>query len=156
VRRTKLYQELRTRLLASQSPPRLAWAVALGVTVGLAPLAWGTTLICLLLAVALRLPVMVVQAGNYVVYPLQIALFFPFLAVGQHLLAPGRQDALQQVRQVLAEDPLTCLRLFWQVNLRGLAVWLVVAPLLLWVAERLTRRLLNHVVLCRSESGPDS
>jgi uncharacterized protein (DUF2062 family) len=129
-------------LLRGHSRRRLAWALALGVTLGLAPLVWGTTLLCLLLAVALRLPVVVVQAANYAVYPLQIALVFPFLTAGQYLLAPGQPEVLPRLRETLAVDPLLCARLFWQVNLRGLAVWLVLAPLLMWLAYRLAHRLL--------------
>jgi hypothetical protein len=120
----------------------MAWGLALGITFGLAPLAWGTTLICLLLAFALRLPMAAVQAGNYAVYPLQITLFLPFLAAGQYLLASDRREVLESARQILAKDPLEFVRVFWQVNLRGLAVWLIVSPVLLWLAYRLAYRLL--------------
>lgn len=133
-------------LVQGHSRHRLAWSLALGITLGLAPLVWGTTLICLLLAVALRLPVAAVQAGNYAVYPLQMALLFPFLTAGQYLLAPGQPDVLARLRQTLAADPLLCARLFWQVNLRGMAVWLVVTPLLMWGAYRLVHRLLPEEV----------
>jgi hypothetical protein len=136
-------REVLARLLhGGHSRRRLAWALALGVTLGLAPLVWGTTLICLLLAIVLRLPLAAVQAANYAVYPLQIALLFPFLTVGQFLLAPDQPEVLTRIRQTLAVDPLLCARLFWQVNLHGLLVWLVVAPLLLWAAHRLAQRLL--------------
>jgi hypothetical protein len=68
---------------------------------------------------------------------------FPFLTAGQYLLAPaGQPEVLSRLRQTLAADPLLCARLFWQVNLRGMVVWLVVAPLLMWVAYRLAHRLL--------------
>lgn len=131
-------------LLQGDSPERLALGLALGITLGLAPLVWGTTLICLVLALVLRLPAAAVQAGNYAVYPLQIALFIPFLTAGQYLLAPRQLDVLSQVRQTLTSDPLLCARLFWQVNLRGMLVWLAMAPLLMWVLNRLARRLLSR------------
>lgn len=137
-----LREQLHRLLLQGHSRRRLAWALALGVTLGLAPLVWGTTLLCLLLAVVLRLPIVAVQAANYAVYPLQIALLFPFLTVGQYLLASGQPEVLTRLRETLTVDPLLCARLFWQVNLRGMAVWLVVAPLLLWVAYRLAHRFL--------------
>ena len=137
-----LREQLHRLLLRGHSRRRLAWALALGVTLGLAPLVWGTTLLCLLLAVVLRLPIVAVQAANYAVYPLQIVLLFPFLMAGQYLLAPGQPEVLPRLRQTMVADPLLCARLFWQVNLRGLAVWLVVAPLLVWVAYRLAHRLL--------------
>ena len=139
---TVLRDLLHRLLLRGHSRRRLAWALALGVTLGVAPLVWGTTLLCLLLAVALRLPIVAVQAANYAVYPLQIALLFPFLTVGQYLLAPGQPEVLPRLRETLAVDPLLCARLFWQVNLRGLVVWLVVAPLLVWSEYRLAHRLL--------------
>jgi hypothetical protein len=116
--------------------------LALGMTLGLAPLAWGTTLLCLLIGLVLRLPMAAVQAGNYAVYPVQLVLFLPFLATGQYLLASGGQDVLEQARLILAKDPLEFTRVFWQVNLRGLAVWLLVSPIFLWLAYRLACRLL--------------
>lgn len=130
-------------LLQGESPRRLAMGLALGVTLGVAPLAWGTTLLCVALALILRLPPVVVQAGNYAVFPLQVTLFVPFLTAGQFLMAPRQCDVLAQVRQTLSEDPLICARLFWQVNLRGLLVWLAISPLLLWAVYRLTYRLLS-------------
>lgn len=131
-------------LLQGDSPERLALGLALGITLGLAPVVWGTTLICLVFALVLRLPLAAVQAGNYAVYPLQIALFIPFLTAGQYLLAPRQLGVLSQVRQTLTSDPLLCARLFWQVNLRGMLVWLAMAPLLMWGLNRLARRLLSR------------
>lgn len=129
-------------LLCGHSRRRLAVALALGATLGLAPLLWGTTLLCLLAALLFRLPPAAVQLTNYAVYPLQIVLFVPFLTSGQVLLAPRRLDVLAQFRQTLERDPMQCFTMFWQVNLRGLLVWLALAPLLMWGVYRLARRLL--------------
>jgi uncharacterized protein (DUF2062 family) len=112
------------------SPGRLALSVALGATIGLAPLLWGTSLICATLAWRLKLNQLAVQVGNYACYPLQIALFVPFLLAGQKLfLSSAQASSLAVWQAVLVADPLLFLRNFWLANLYALVIWLLLAPL---------------------------
>ena len=67
------------------APKPFALAVATGATIGVLPTVWGTSVICLFLAWCLRLNHVVVQTANYLVYPLQIALFLPFSSCGKKL-----------------------------------------------------------------------
>ncbi len=112
------------------SPGRLALSVAVGATIGLAPLVWGTSLLCAALAWRLKLNQLAVQVGNYACYPLQVALFVPFLLAGQTLFLPSTQaSSLTAWQAVLVADPLLFLRSFWLANLYALVVWLLLAPL---------------------------
>lgn len=112
------------------SPGRLALSVAVGTTIGLAPLIWGTSLICAALAWRLKLNQLAVQVGNYACYPLQIALFVPFLLAGQKLFLPSRETfSLAAWQTALDAGLLSFLCSFWQVNLHALLVWLLLSPL---------------------------
>jgi uncharacterized protein (DUF2062 family) len=112
------------------SPGRLALSVAVGATIGLAPLIWGSSLICAGLAWRLKLNQLAVQVGNYACYPLQIALFVPFLLAGQKLFLPSAPAcSLTAWQALLIADPLLFLRSFWLANLYALVVWLLLAPL---------------------------
>jgi uncharacterized protein (DUF2062 family) len=62
------------QLMQQDFPGRLAFSLALGMTIGLAPLFWGTTLICGVLAWRLNLNQLAVQMANFACYPLQILL----------------------------------------------------------------------------------
>lgn len=122
---------LRRLLHQGTTPSRLAFSVALGATVGLAPLVWGTSLLCAVLAWRLKLNHLAVQFGNYACYPLQIVLFVPFLLAGQKVFIFEAPSTLTVWQSALDSGPLAFLRTFWLANLYALAVWLLVTPLFL-------------------------
>jgi hypothetical protein len=67
------------------SPEAMALSVAVGFILGVFPLPGCPTLLCALAAVLLRLNAPAVQVVNYLVYPLQLALFAPFMRLGGRL-----------------------------------------------------------------------
>jgi uncharacterized protein (DUF2062 family) len=71
--------------LRGVSPEAIALSIALGFALGLFPVPGGPTLLCALAALVLRLNGPAVQAVNYLVYPLQLALFAPFMRLGGRL-----------------------------------------------------------------------
>jgi uncharacterized protein (DUF2062 family) len=130
--------ELVRRLLRQGvTPGRLAFSLALGLTVGVAPLLWGTTLICALLAWRLKLNPVAVQAANYACYPLQVALLVPFFIGGQQIFDPSGIPAGELWRQSLDQGPLALGEHFWLASLRALALWALAAPLLLALGQAL-------------------
>lgn len=137
--------KLRQLLSQGCSPDRLAASVAVGVTVGLAPLVWGTSLICVALAWRFKLNQVAIQVGNYACYPLQIALFVPFLLAGQKLFIPSAANSsLAAWREALGVGPLVFLNTFWQANLCALVIWLLATPFLLGGCYLSLRVLLNR------------
>jgi uncharacterized protein (DUF2062 family) len=84
-------QSLRDLALRGMSPEAMALSIALGFALGLFPVPGCPTLLCALAALILRLNGPAVQAVNYLVCPLQLALFAPFMRVGGRLFpAPAR------------------------------------------------------------------
>jgi hypothetical protein len=67
------------------SAHQLALAVAVGLTIGVLPTIWGSSLICVLISWRLGLNQLAVQTINYLVYPLQLILFVPFAIWGCRL-----------------------------------------------------------------------
>lgn len=65
------------------TPEKLAFSIALGVTLGVFPVIGTTTALCALAAVLLRLNLPAIQIANYVVYPAQFALLLPFFRLGE-------------------------------------------------------------------------
>ena len=77
------------------SPQRLALTLALGFAIGCIPVVGIPTVLCAGLALALKLNLPAIQAANYVVMPLQIALIVPFVRLGGWLFTFGPSRAAQ-------------------------------------------------------------
>ncbi len=67
------------------SPQKLAFTLAMGAAIGCVPMLGVASVICVMVALALRLNLAVIQAGNYLAWPLQFILLVPFLKMGQRL-----------------------------------------------------------------------
>ena len=63
-------------------PQKIALAVALGCTFGLIPVPFVNTALLVLLAALFGLNQMIIQLVNYLVFPLQIVLFIPYIRLG--------------------------------------------------------------------------
>lgn len=70
-------------------PEQLAKGLACGLTMGILPLPWGITPLCVLIAWRWRLNQVVVQIGNFLAWPLQLGLFIPFFKMGSYLFPFG-------------------------------------------------------------------
>jgi uncharacterized protein (DUF2062 family) len=75
------------------SPRRLALTLALGFAIGCIPVIGIPTALCAGLALALRLNLPAIQAANYAVMPVQLALIIPFVRLGGRLMALTPQTA---------------------------------------------------------------
>ena len=87
------------------SPRRLALTLALGFAIGCIPVVGIPTLLCAVLALALRLNLPAIQAANYLVMPLQLVLIVPFVRLGGWLFASG-SNAGRQAGALLHASPI--------------------------------------------------
>jgi len=133
------------------SPGRLALTICIGGAIGILPLPWGTTLLCVALACFLGLNQIVLQSLNYLFYPLQLALLIPYCRLGSRLFPGGTAFPLETVASLLHTPlPTTFDRYGW-VILKAQAAWLVTAPpaalmlypLLVWLIRRRRTEHLN-------------
>jgi uncharacterized protein (DUF2062 family) len=122
------------------TPGRLAAALALGLTLGTLPVLGVTTLLCGLLAAALRLNQPAIQVANFVAYPMQLVLLIPFFEAGAWLFGRPPVDlTVAGLRAELAVDLAGTVVRYLGVTVRALAAWGLVAPVvagLLFVALR--------------------
>ena len=132
------------------TPRKMAWSLAVGIAVGINPLLGSTTVFCLVVAFALRLNLVASQITNHLVYPLQLALFFVFLRIGDKLFHTGplplsRHELFEGVRH----HPLTTTHELWRWEWHALVVWLVcvlvATPLLALLLTPVLRGLLHKV-----------
>jgi len=110
------------------TPERLAVSISCGITVGICPLVGTTTAACTMLAILLRLNLLAMQLGNWLVWPVQIALVVPFLVMGDRLFGPGRLVNIERIAALLRDDALLALQTVSRVVIHAAAAWAVCAP----------------------------
>ena len=131
-------------LVCGMTPRKLALTLCLGCAVGVLPLLWGTSLLCILLAHLLRLNQVALQSVNYLLYPLQLALLVPFYKLGAWLF-PWSPPLPLQVFATLAAHPLDSWHLLGWITLQSLAAWVVTAlPAALLLYGVMAALLSNH------------
>lgn len=125
------------------SSEKIALSIAFGLVVGISPGIGWSTVLCTLAAVRFRLNLPAVQLVNYLSYPLQFALLVPFIRAGEFLFHAERLPlSLVQILAMVRADYLHAIKALWMVMVRAMTVWVIVAPLAIYV----TYRLLSPVV----------
>ena len=108
------------------SPRRLALTLSLGFAIGCIPVVGIPTALCVLLALALRLNLLIIQAANYVVWPLQMVLIVPLTRLGGWLLASGPSQATK-ASAVLRLTPSNLISHLGSLAGHAMVAWLVIA-----------------------------
>lgn len=133
------------------TPEKIALSIALGAMLGIFPILGATTLLCGLVGVLLRLNQPIIQVVNYFVYPLQIALLLPFYRAGERVF--GQTPTPLSIPQLLERFQAGFWRFlgdFGLIALQGIAVWCLVAPLMVaalyWLMRPVLRRLALRTV----------
>ena len=136
-------------LLRTGSTPReMAWSLAIGFAVGINPLLGSTTVLGLVAAFLLRLNLVASQLVVHLVYPLQLALFFVFLRVGDHVFHTGPLPLnREQLFHAVRHHPLATTRELWKWEWHALVVWLLVTLVLTPLVAALLAPMLRRVLL---------
>src|SRR5271157_2278609 len=133
------------------SPRRLALTLALGFAIGCIPVVGIPTALCAVLALALRLNLPAIQAANYAVMPLQLALIVPFVRLGGWLFSSGPRQAASAAG-LLHLTPLNLLSQLSSYAGHALAAWLVIAgPAVVLMTVALTVLLRRVPILAAAE-----
>jgi uncharacterized protein (DUF2062 family) len=126
-------------LSSGLTPQKLALTLCIGCALGIMPLLWGTSLICIFLAHIFRLNHVVLQSVTYLFYPVQLALLMPFLKLGTWLFPWGPPLPAQIFTTLIHNPGLTSLNFLAWITFKSLAAWLVtVLPAALFVYGILT------------------
>ncbi|MFN8255182.1 MAG: DUF2062 domain-containing protein [Bacteroidales bacterium] len=123
----QLFKPLLVFLKQGMTAHKIALTLSLGLTVGIMP-TLGTSWILLVIAVMFRLNVLALQVVHIAITGIQLALFVPFLKMGQILFnLPNLPFELNNIMHLLRYDfPDTFVHV-WRVYISGLFVWLVIA-----------------------------
>ena len=127
-------------LQQGSSPEKMALALAIGITIGIMPLLGATTLLCTLLAFRFKLNMAFLQVVNYIAYPIQLLLYIPFLKIGARFFSSEKFNySLEDITNMLAADTMGTIAKFFMINLYGLLLWLIIAPVLFALSYFISR-----------------
>ncbi len=73
-------------------PSRLSLALTSGIIIGIFPVLGIATIACTAVAAFYRLNLPAIQLANYLAFPMQIILFFPFLYIGEILTGNSLEE----------------------------------------------------------------
>lgn len=127
--RRRLVAPVVAQLMVGISPERIAWAISLGIVLGVFPIMGTTTLVCLAAGWLLRLNQPVLHVFSNLVYPLHLVLILVFIRLGERLYgAPRMSFSIPQLLGRFKDDPLQFGRDFGMSAWHGVFAWLLIAP----------------------------
>ena len=140
LRQHKLVQLTVALLSEGMTPHKIALTLALGVMLGATPVLGTTTILCALAAVIFRLNLPLIQAVNFLAYPLQLLLLIPFMQAGQWIFhQPPLPFTRSQLLELLHSGFRHALEQLWLYSLHGVVAWLILGgagALLVYVTLR--------------------
>jgi uncharacterized protein (DUF2062 family) len=114
------------------TPEKIALSIALGAVLGIFPVLGSTTILCAAAAFVLRLNLPAIQVVNFLIYPLQLILFLPFLQAGSRITGTARVTlSMKEVFGMIKSDPWSMIKMLWTASLGAIAIWLVISPLVI-------------------------
>jgi uncharacterized protein (DUF2062 family) len=116
------------------TPEKIALTVALGLTLGIFPIMGTTTVLCAVVGIWLKLNQPIIQAVNYVIYPLQIFLILVFVRMGEWMTRAERVPfSIPELLRKFQASPAKFMQEFGMTGLHAIIAWAVVAPVLIAV-----------------------
>jgi uncharacterized protein (DUF2062 family) len=142
----RLKELVLSELRSGLSTDRVALAIALGIVIGVFPVFGTTTLLCFVAAVLFRLNHVLIQAVNYLVYPLFFALMIPFIRGGDWLFGvAGGGLTVASIRRAYAHGPTALVAALGAHLLHGVLAWLVVAPVAVIILRHVAAAVIRRV-----------
>ncbi len=152
--RRRLVRPVLEQVTLGLSPDAIALTIAVGLAIAVIPVVGTTTVLCTTAAIVLRLNQPLIQAINYLSFPLQLAFIVPYLRLGRVLF--GGEAIHMSARELavfVTSRPAEAFTALWRVTLQALGAWFLTAPLIVAVVF-FTLRPAFRSVARRLRSGP--
>ncbi len=124
----KIVTPVLTLLQQGVTPEKLALSIALGITLGVVPILGIITILCAFIAIRFRLNAPIMMVCCNLVYPVQVALFIPFVRFGEYTFdMPPLPISLDDMINVIKTDWMAAVNKFWIASLLGIFSWAIIA-----------------------------
>ena len=140
----KLITKVKDLLISGLTPHQLALAITMGVIFGVIPILGSTTIILTIVALTFNLNMVIVQLTNYIVYPLQLILFLPFIEMGKYL---GNRPKISphQVFTIMKSNWISGFEKLWDIQLWAILAWALISIPVSYLLYRLLKDLTGKV-----------
>ena len=143
-------------LIQGITPEKIALSIAFGLVLGVFPALGWTTLLCLLVAVWLKVNVPAMQLVNYLAYPLQLALLVPFIRAGEVLFrAPKLVISLPQILAMVRADVWHAVTALWVATIHAIVVWTLIAPAAVYLIYKILSPILMRLAQVSGLANPE-
>jgi uncharacterized protein (DUF2062 family) len=127
--RRYLFDPVAAQLRQGTTPEKIVLSIVVGASLSVFPVLGVTTSLCVLAGMLLRLNHPVMQLVNYLVYPLQLALIFVFIRVGESVFrAPRLPFSVSELSARFHASPVLFFREFAVTLIYGAVAWLIIVP----------------------------
>jgi len=129
--RQRLVRPILEQLTQGLSPDAIALTIAIGLAIAVIPVVGTTTILCTTAAIVLRLNQPLIQAINYLSFPLQLAFILPYLELGRLLFGgPAIRMSAEELAAFVTSRPGEAIEALWRVTLQAVGAWALTAPLI--------------------------
>lgn len=125
--RHKIRNLVESLFIQGISPKKMALTICLGIYIGTVPVLWGSTILCAALAFIFRLNQPGIQAANYLVYPIQLAMIVPFYRMGAIIFSCGTSVSVDLTLKEIMNNWIGNFALILLATLKAIAVWFLIA-----------------------------
>ena len=148
--RRRLVDPVLELLRQGVTPEKIALSLAFGLGIGIFPVLGVSTVLCTVVAIALRLNLPAIQLVNYLASPLQLALIIPFVRVGEHLLGLQAQPlSIAEGFRIMKQGVLHAIVVLWDAIVHAALGWILIGPVLIFALYCAFRPLLVRAAKLR-------
>lgn len=141
----KLKEEVINSLSGGFTPKKVALTVAMGMVFGTVPFAV-STLLCTVAGILFRLNQPLIQFINFLVFPLQILFFIPYLKIGEVLLGQKTIPLNYFEIKEIFELPLKLFILkLGKAIIFALTGWVIVSPIIFILTFKISLFLIKRI-----------
>jgi uncharacterized protein (DUF2062 family) len=127
-----LVEPIRKQLVQGTSPEALAWATAVGMTIGIIPLMGTVSTLAFLVSAVFKLNQSVSHLFSRAMLPFHLLLILPFIQLGRKIYgAKPLESTIPEMMKIFSADPMQFARDFGLAAWHGFSAWALVAVVML-------------------------
>lgn len=150
--RERVWVPVQALLLMGVTPRRIALSIATGTVIGIFPLLGTTTMLCVILALTLRLNMVAMQAFNWLVAGIQLMLILPFIRLGERVYQAAPLPLTRaEIEPLLDEGAWHVVQTLGFSLIHAVTGWLMIAPILFAMAYFISVPLLERSRFARKD-----
>jgi uncharacterized protein (DUF2062 family) len=136
------------------TPEKIALTLAVGSACALFPILGTTTLLCLIVGIALRLNQPIIQIINGICTPLHLPVILGLIRAGNFLFGhPHTRINIRFMNQLFWDEPAVFFERFGVIAMHAVVAWLLIAPFWSILVYAVARPVLQELAAMRATSA---